>query len=129
MSTNPFDIRTIVLARHAQHVVLIHFPIALFTAAVGFDCIAEWMKSRTLAAADFFIGPSREIALVEAPDQFLEVLRRRYLPRTVLAGGRSEKIPLLKDRPAIGGMPTAYVCENHVCQQPVTSAAEFDKQV
>jgi uncharacterized membrane protein len=54
MSTNPFDIRTIVLARHAQHVVLIHFPIALFTAAVGFDCIAEWMKSRTLAAAVYF---------------------------------------------------------------------------
>lgn len=54
MSTNPFDIRTVVLARHAQHVVLIHFPIALFTAAVGFDCIAGWMKSRTLAAAVYF---------------------------------------------------------------------------
>jgi uncharacterized membrane protein len=54
MSTNPFDIRTVVLARHAQHVVLIHFPIALFTAAVGFDYLAQWMKSRTLAAAAYF---------------------------------------------------------------------------
>ncbi len=26
---NPFDLRTIVFAKHAQHVVLIHFPIAL----------------------------------------------------------------------------------------------------
>ena len=26
---NPFDLRSILLARHAQHVVLIHFPIAL----------------------------------------------------------------------------------------------------
>jgi uncharacterized membrane protein len=34
---NPFDIRTVVFAQHAQHVVLIHFPIALFIAAVAFD--------------------------------------------------------------------------------------------
>ena len=54
MSTNPFDIRTVVLAKHAQHVVLIHFPIALFTAAVGFDYLAQWTKNRTLAAAAYF---------------------------------------------------------------------------
>lgn len=54
MSTNPFDIRTVVLARHAQHVVLIHFPIALFTVAVGFDYLAQWTKNRTLAAAAYF---------------------------------------------------------------------------
>jgi uncharacterized membrane protein len=54
MSTNPFDIKTVVLARHAQHVVLIHFPIALFAAAVGFDYLAQWMRNRTLAAAAYF---------------------------------------------------------------------------
>jgi uncharacterized membrane protein len=54
MSTNPFDVRTVVLARHAQHVVLIHFPIALFIAAVGFDYLAQWTKNRTLAAAAYF---------------------------------------------------------------------------
>jgi uncharacterized membrane protein len=54
MSTNPFDVRTVVLARHAQHVVLIHFPIALFTVAVGFDYLAQWTKNRTLAAAAYF---------------------------------------------------------------------------
>lgn len=54
MSTNPFDIRTVILARHAQHVVLIHFPIALFTAAIGFDYLAQWTKNRTLAAAAYF---------------------------------------------------------------------------
>lgn len=41
MSVNPFDIRTVVLAKHAQHVVLIHFPIALFFAAVTFDGLAQ----------------------------------------------------------------------------------------
>jgi uncharacterized membrane protein len=54
MSTNPFDIRTVVFARHAQHVVLIHFPIALFIAAVGFDYAAQWTKNRTLAATAYF---------------------------------------------------------------------------
>ncbi len=54
MSVNPFDARTVLLAKHAQHVVLIHFPIALFTAAVAFDYFAQWAKSRTLAAAAYF---------------------------------------------------------------------------
>ena len=34
MSVNPFDIKTVVLAKQAQHVALIHFPIALFIAVV-----------------------------------------------------------------------------------------------
>jgi len=51
---DPFDIRTVVLAEHAQHVVLIHFPIALFITAVAFDYIAQWTKNRTLAAAAYF---------------------------------------------------------------------------
>ena len=54
MSVNPFDIKTVLLAKHAQHVVLIHFPIALFSAAVAFDFISQWTKSRTLAAAAYF---------------------------------------------------------------------------
>jgi uncharacterized membrane protein len=54
MSVNPFDLKTAVLAKHAQHVVLIHFPIALFMVAVAFDFLAQWAKSRTLAAAAYF---------------------------------------------------------------------------
>jgi uncharacterized membrane protein len=51
---NPFDLKTALLARHAQHVVLIHFPIALFLAAVAFDYLAQWRKSPTMAAASYF---------------------------------------------------------------------------
>jgi len=54
MSVNPFDIKTVLLAKHAQHVVLIHFPIALFIAAVAFDFCAQWTKNLTLAAAAYF---------------------------------------------------------------------------
>jgi uncharacterized membrane protein len=44
----------VLVAKHAQHVVLIHFPLALFPAAVAFDCLAQWMKNRALEAAAFF---------------------------------------------------------------------------
>ena len=54
MRVNPFDIGTVVLAKHAQHVVLIHFPIALFITAVAFDYLAQWRKNRILAAAAYF---------------------------------------------------------------------------
>jgi uncharacterized membrane protein len=51
---NPFDLKTVVLARHAQHVVLIHFPIALFIAAVTFDLIAHGTKRRGLADTAYY---------------------------------------------------------------------------
>jgi uncharacterized membrane protein len=51
---NPFDLKTVLLAKHAQHVVLIHFPIALFITAVVFDIIAQWTKRRSLAHAAYY---------------------------------------------------------------------------
>jgi uncharacterized membrane protein len=51
---NPFDLKTALLAKHAQHVVLIHFPIALFITAVAFDLIAQWTKRRGLATAAYY---------------------------------------------------------------------------
>jgi uncharacterized membrane protein len=51
---NPFDIKTILLAKHAQHVVLIHFPIALFIAGVAFDLAARWTKRHGLVEAAYY---------------------------------------------------------------------------
>jgi uncharacterized membrane protein len=51
---NPFDLKTVLLAKHAQHVVLIHFPIALFLTAVAFDLIAQWTKRRGLADSAYY---------------------------------------------------------------------------
>ena len=51
---NPFDLKTALLAKHAQHVVLIHFPIGLFITAVAFDLIAQWTKRRGLAQAAYY---------------------------------------------------------------------------
>jgi uncharacterized membrane protein len=51
---HPFDIKTVLLAKHAQHVVLIHFPIALFIIGVLFDFLAQWKKQRPLAVAAYY---------------------------------------------------------------------------
>ena len=60
--------------------------------------------------------------------------RRRSSPRRPAASGRTRSwpsarprdasaIPLLADRIAIGGRPTAYVCRGFVCRLPVTDPA------
>jgi uncharacterized membrane protein len=51
---NPFDLKTVFLAKHAQHVVLIHFPIALFLTAVAFDLFAQWTKRPGLADGAYY---------------------------------------------------------------------------
>ena len=63
---SPFDWRSLVLAKHAQHVVLIHFPIALYLAAVGLDVLAlrfkkaDWCKAAyiNLTIAALFAIPT-----------------------------------------------------------------------
>ena len=51
---HPFDIRTILFAKHAQHVVLIHFPIALFIIGVFFDFLGQWKRQQLLAVAAYY---------------------------------------------------------------------------
>jgi uncharacterized membrane protein len=51
---NPFDVKTALLAKHAQHVVLIHFPIGLFITAVAFDFIARWTRRAGVAQAAYY---------------------------------------------------------------------------
>jgi uncharacterized membrane protein len=51
---NPFDLKSALLARHAQHVVLIHFPIALFLVSVAFDFAAQWKRNATLGILAYY---------------------------------------------------------------------------
>jgi uncharacterized membrane protein len=51
---NPFDLKTALLAKHAQHVVIIHFPIALSMSSLLFDLLAIWRKSPALATAAYY---------------------------------------------------------------------------
>lgn len=51
---SPFDPKTVLLAKHAQHVVLIHFPIALFLVGVAFDFVGRWFKQQQLLTAAYY---------------------------------------------------------------------------
>jgi uncharacterized membrane protein len=53
-SPNPFDLKAALMAGHAQHPVIIHFPIALFIASAVFDILALWRKQPILAAVGYF---------------------------------------------------------------------------
>jgi len=54
ISVNPFDLKAALLAGHAQHPVIIHFPIGLFMASVVFDLLAVWRKQPILAAVAYY---------------------------------------------------------------------------
>jgi uncharacterized membrane protein len=49
-----FDIRSALLAKHAQHVVLIHFPIALCMVGATFDVLSERTKNASLAIVAYY---------------------------------------------------------------------------
>jgi len=67
-SLNPFDVKAALLAGHAQHPVIVHFPIALFIASVVFDILAIWRKQPILATVSYFnlIGAAITIPLAIA---------------------------------------------------------------
>ena len=50
---SPFDIRTVLLAKHAQHVVVIHFPIALFITGVALDLLSRGRLASQFATAAY----------------------------------------------------------------------------
>jgi uncharacterized membrane protein len=54
ISVNPFDLKAALLAGHAQHPVIIHFPIGLFIASVVFDLLAVWRKKPIFAAVAYY---------------------------------------------------------------------------
>lgn len=63
---NPFDWRTVLLAKHAQHVVLIHFPIALCLSAVAFDLLARWTNRSDFSTAAYWNFTLAAIATLPA---------------------------------------------------------------
>jgi uncharacterized membrane protein len=53
-AANPFDLRAWLLAPHAQHPVIVHFPIALFIASAIFEVLAVWRKQPAFASVAYF---------------------------------------------------------------------------
>lgn len=90
---------------------------------------AKW-----LTAADFALGPVNEVAILGAnPHKLTETLWKAYHPRQVAA---ISAFPppvgapaLVQNRPLLNGQPTAYVCRNFVCKQPVNTPEELAAQL
>jgi uncharacterized membrane protein len=61
---NPFDWKTVLLAKHAQHVALVHFPIALIVTAVAFDCLALRKQNPALLRAAYYTVMAAALAAV-----------------------------------------------------------------
>jgi uncharacterized membrane protein len=53
-AANPFDLKAALLAPHAQHPVIVHFPIALFIMSAVFEVLALWRKQPAFASVAYF---------------------------------------------------------------------------
>jgi uncharacterized protein len=81
-----------------------------------------------LQALDFHLARTREVALVGDETAELErVVRGRFRPHLVLAGGAANGVPLLEGRDPVDGRAAAYVCENFACKMPVTEPGELER--
>ena len=88
--------------------------------------------SNFLCALDFLLAPPTQIAVAGNPDSeqvrdMVRVARTRFLPNRVIACGSDADTDLLKNRPQIDGMATAYICRNHTCSAPVTTPLELER--
>jgi len=94
-----------------------------------------------LCTADFYLHPTREIAIVGTRDaadtqRFLELIHGRFIPNKIIAlaepdgpgaGAAGKRIPLLSGKTMLSGKATVYVCENYACKQPVTDVAALKR--
>jgi uncharacterized protein YyaL (SSP411 family) len=103
------------------------------------EAIAQYPQAlgHLAGVADTIVNGSSQVAIVGAVDHpGLRELAGRlgaiFTPALTLAGGDplTEGQPaLIRDRSAIGGIPTAYVCRGFTCHLPTSDPAEFERQV
>ena len=93
-----------------------------------------------LCAMDYLLSTPKEVVVVgdredAATKALLRAVHSRFIPNKVLAGMASEDDPiadelaLLEGRGLVGGLPTAYVCQNYACQLPVTDPEALLQQL
>jgi len=95
---------------------------------------------RYLAAADFYFGPAKEVAIagergLPEVETLLNATYAGYEPNLIVGYVDQEneslvsRLPFLQDRPARGGRATAYVCEAFACLPPVHEPEELKRLI
>ncbi len=83
-----------------------------------------------LCALDLHLSPPREVAI--AGDVRSDVARAAlepFQPRTVVAVGPDDTVPLLHGKQLVDGLTAVYVCERFVCATPVTNKQSFPESL
>ncbi|HWO43814.1 MAG TPA: thioredoxin domain-containing protein [Candidatus Eisenbacteria bacterium] len=88
-----------------------------------------------LAALDFYLEKPKEVTIIGSQQDpgvaaLLQSVRSRYLPNlTLQLAGPDEALgsisPLLQGKTQLNGKPTAYVCHDSTCSQPVSTPEEL----
>lgn len=105
----------------------------LFRAFSGLVAGYPMAYTQFLNAADFAVGPSREIVVAGSAEEgktqtLLETIHRMFLPNRVLmlqqGGEKGKRLSALSSYTEalqpVEGQPTVYICENYACQKPIT---------
>ncbi|MEA1908295.1 MAG: thioredoxin domain-containing protein [Euryarchaeota archaeon] len=93
--------------------------------------------TQMLSAVDLYLNSAMQIVIacndVEDTSEFVDEINRHFLPDKVIAftGSRADDevgsglVPLTKDKVAIQGKPTVYICENYTCRDPITELEDL----
>jgi uncharacterized protein YyaL (SSP411 family) len=84
--------------------------------------------SNLLNALDLFLSRPAEIVLAGDDGTLARAVADVYLPNRVLVRAETAPSlvrPLVDGKTTLDGRPTAYVCRNFTCEQPVTDPAEL----
>ncbi len=91
-----------------------------------------------LCAADFALADIKQIVVIGDPKleesrNLINEIWKEWRPNNIFTYSKlpvNPKSPeILKDRPLLGDLPTAYVCEKFICKQPVNSVEALKKQL
>jgi uncharacterized protein YyaL (SSP411 family) len=92
---------------------------------------------RALIALFYSLTPVKEIVILSDKGQnendLVRVLRENYIPNKIVVlseiHGDEELLPILEGKELIADSPTAFVCENYTCKEPVTEKELLLKQL
>ncbi len=80
-----------------------------------------------LVGLDYALGPRREVVIAGDAEEFLRHVRERFMPRTITLRTGAHFFPAAANMREMDAKPTAYVCQDYVCQLPTNELAKLDE--